>query len=84
MVPDSPAGERYADEVRQAVPGATTVPVRGYGADLLFCREQGCLRTADLFRLLEPCWEAYHQAAANTETNPHARFDVAGWLPLVE
>ncbi|OWK43898.1 protein kinase domain-containing protein [Fimbriiglobus ruber] len=84
MLPDSTAGLRYAEEVTKAVPSATTVPVRGAVTDLLFCREQGCLRTADLFRLLEPCWEAYHQAATNLETNPHARFDVTGWVPLVE
>lgn len=84
LVPDSEAGQHYAKTVRDNVPGATTVPVRGHGTDLLFCREQGSLRTADLFRLLEPCWEAYHQAAANTETNPHARFDVTAWMPLVE
>ena len=74
----------YADEVRRAVPGVTTVPVKGHGTDLLFCREQGALRTADLFRLIEPCWEAYHTAASNVESNPHARFDVTGWMPLVE
>jgi hypothetical protein len=84
LVPDSEAGHQYAETVQQAVPGATTVPVRGHGTDLLFCREQGCLRTADLFRLLEPCWEAYHHATAHTETNPHARFDVTAWMPLVE
>jgi serine/threonine protein kinase len=84
MLPDTDAGHRYAEEVRKAVPKATVVPVRGPGTDLLFCREQGCLRTADLFRLLEPCWEAYHQAAANVETNPHSRFDVGTWMPLVE
>lgn len=84
MVPDSDAGHVYAEEVRRAVPGATTVPVRGHGTDLLFCREQGTMRTADLFRLLEPCWEAYHTAASNVESNPHARFDVSGWMPLVE
>src|SRR5581483_7592289 len=64
MLPDTEAGQRYAEEVKKAVPAATTVPVRGPGTDLLFCREQAPLRTADLFRLLEPCWEAYHQAAA--------------------
>jgi hypothetical protein len=83
-LPDSAAGQRYADEVKQALPAAAVIPVRGPGTDLMFCREQGCLRTADLFRLLEPCWEAYHQAAANVESNPHSRFDVAAWLPLVE
>lgn len=84
MLPDSDAGHRYAEEVRKAVPAATVVPVRGPGTDLLFCREHGCLRTADLFKLLEPCWEAFHQAAANVELNPHSRFDVGGWMPLVE
>ncbi len=84
MLPDTEAGQRYAEEVKKAVPAATTVPVRGPGTDLLFCREQAPLRTADLFRLLEPCWEAYHQAAANVESNPHSRFDVGGWMPLVE
>jgi hypothetical protein len=84
LVPDSDAGAEYAAAVKQVVPSATTVPVRGTGADLMFCREQGCLRTADLFRLLEPCWEAYHQATADLETNPHCRFDVPSWLPLVE
>jgi serine/threonine protein kinase len=84
MVPEGDAGERYAAEVRAAVPGATTVPVRGMGADLLFCREQGWLRPADLGRLLEPCWDAYDQAATNTDANPHCRFDVSEWLPLVE
>jgi hypothetical protein len=84
MLPDTEAGHRYADEVHKAVPAATVVPVLGPGTDLLFCREHGCLRTADLFKLLEPCWEAFHQAAANVELNPHSRFDVGGWMPLVE
>jgi hypothetical protein len=84
MLPDTDAGARYAEEVRKAVPAAKVVPVRGPGTDLLFCREHGCLRTADLFKLLEPCWEAFHQAAANVELNPHSRFDVGGWMPLVE
>ncbi len=84
MVPDTDAGRRYSDEVKAALPKTTTVPVRGSNTDLLFCREQGALRAADLHRLLEPCWEAYQHAAAGVETNPHARFDVAGWLPLVE
>ncbi|HET6574637.1 MAG TPA: tubulin-like doman-containing protein [Fimbriiglobus sp.] len=84
MLPDTEAGQQYAEEVRKAVPAATVVPVLGPGTDLLFCREHGCLRTADLFKLLEPCWEAFHQAAANVEHNPHSRFDVGGWMPLVE
>ena len=84
MVPDTEAGEAYSDAVRASVKGVTTVPVRGTDTDLLFVREQGCLRTADLFRLLEPCWEAYTEAAESVEANPHSRFDVTSWLPLVE
>ncbi len=84
MVPDTDAGQAYSDEVRASVKNVTTVPVRGTDTDLLFVREQGCLRTADLFRLLEPCWEAYTEAAEGVEGNPHSRFDVTAWLPLVE
>ncbi|MGL6075394.1 MAG: tubulin-like doman-containing protein [Fimbriiglobus sp.] len=84
MVPDTEAGQKYAAEVRNTVKGATTVPVRGSDTDLLFCREQACLRSADLFRLLEPCWEAYTEAAEQIEKNPHSRFDIPAWLPLVE
>lgn len=84
MVPDGDPGERYATEVRSAIPGSTTVLVRGLGADLLFCREQGCLRPNDLARLLEPCWEAYEHAANTIDASPHSRFDVTAWLPLVD
>ncbi len=84
MVPDTDAGQTYSAEVRASVKNVTTVPVRGTDTDLLFVREQGCLRTADLFRLLEPCWEAYTEAAESVEANPHSRFDVTTWLPLVE
>jgi len=84
MVPDTAAGQTYSDEVRASVKNVTTVPVRGTDTDLLFVREQGCLRTADLFRLLEPCWEAYTEAAEGVEGNPHSRFDVTAWMPLVE
>ena len=84
MVPDTDAGHAYAEAVRASVKGVTAVPVRGSDTDLLFCREQACLRSADLFRLLEPCWEAYTEATNAVETNPHSRFDVATWLPLVE
>jgi len=84
MVPDTEAGTIYAEEVRRTVPGAVTVPVRGSDTDLLFCREQSCLRTADLDRFLEPCWEAYTAAVDLPESNPHSRYDVIAWLPLVK
>ena len=84
MVPETDAGRAYAEAVRAAIPGATAVPVPGTDTDLLFCREQGCLRSADLDRILEPCWEAYQQATQLLDTNPHSRFDISGWLPLVK
>jgi hypothetical protein len=84
VVPDSPEGEEYAFAVMGQVPGTVPVPVRGAMTDLLYCREQSCLRAADLFRLLEPCWDAYERQIGSVETNPHSRFDVPSWLPLVE
>ena len=84
VLPATDPGSVYANEVMSAVPGAKTIPVHGPGTDLLFCREQGCLRTADLSRLLEPCLEAYQDAMSTTETNPHSRYDVTTWVPLVE
>jgi hypothetical protein len=66
------------------VPAVYPVPVQGFGTDLMFCREQGGLRTADLFRLIDPCWDAYHQQSATMLNNAHSRFDVTEWLPLVE
>jgi serine/threonine protein kinase len=82
--PDTEPGRAYADVVRKVVPNVYAVPVRGHGTDLMLCREQGGLRTADLFRLLDQCWDAYHQLAENPLHNPHSRFDVPQWLPLVE
>jgi serine/threonine protein kinase len=84
VYPDTEPGRAYAEVVKQGTPGVYAVPVKGAGTDLVFCREQGGLRMADLFRLIDPCWEAYHQLAGNALHNPHSRFDVAEWLPLVE
>ncbi len=84
VVPDTEAGNRYAEEVKKAVPGVYVVPVLGAGTDLLFCREQACLRTSDLLQLLDPCFEAYQESVTVVERNPHSRFDVTNWLPLVE
>jgi hypothetical protein len=84
VVPDTEAGNKYAEEVKKAVPSVYVVPVLGAGTDLLFCREQACLRTSDLLQLLDPCFEAYQETLTVIERNPHSRFDVTNWLPLVE
>lgn len=82
LVPATDAGLKFAREVKQVAPKAITVTVQGTGTDLLFCREQGALRQIDLSRLIEPCWEAYLEAASDPETSPHCRSDVTEWLPL--
>jgi len=82
--PDTEAGRAYAKVVKGVLPAALPVPVAGPGTDLLFCREQSGLRTADLYRMIDPCFDAYEEAAANPINNPHSRFDVTEWLPLVE
>ena len=82
--PDTEAGKAYAQVVKGVLPSAVAVPVAGPGTDLLFCREQSGLRTADLYRMIDPCFDAYEEAAANPIHNPHSRFDVTEWLPLVE
>ncbi len=82
--PDTDPGRAYAAVVKEACPKVYAVPVKGSGTDLLFCREQPGLRMADLFRLIDPCWDAYQSLAESPLHNPHARFDVAEWLPLVE
>jgi serine/threonine protein kinase len=83
LVPATDAGLRYAREAKKVAPKAVTVMVQGQGTDLMFCREQGYLRSVDLMKMIEPCWEAYQEFADEVETNPHARFDVPEWMPLV-
>ncbi|CAN5385657.1 hypothetical protein BH11PLA2_BH11PLA2_08120 [soil metagenome] len=83
LVPATPSGLQYAREVKEQVPKVITVTLQGSGTDLLFCREQGCLRTADLRRLIDPCTEAYEQVCEKPEDSPHSRHDVNEWMPLV-
>jgi len=70
--------------VKAVSPDAYPVPIRGTGTDLLFCRELAGLRTADVFRHLEPCWDAYQASQDHVLHNVHSRFDVTEWLPLSE
>ena len=84
IYPDTEPGRAYADVVRKVAASVYAVPVKGAGTDLLFCREQAGLRLADLYRLIDPCWEAYQKQSESALHNPHSRFDVCQWLPLVE
>lgn len=83
LVPSTTAGLQYAREVKNKEPNAITVTLQGGGTDLMFCREQGCLRNADLRRLLESCWDAYDQQSEKPDRSPHSRQDVSEWMPLV-
>ena len=82
--PETSSGKQYADLVRNMSPKVVAVAVQGRGTDLMFCREQPGLRMADLFQLIDPCWEAYEKLADSPIQNPHSRFDVSTWLPLVD
>lgn len=84
VVPDTASGKEFAAVVQRTLPAAVTVPVQGSATDLLFCREQGCMRHAELMALVSACQPAYYQALASPQTNPHARFDVTEWMPLSE
>jgi serine/threonine protein kinase len=83
LVPATAAGLQYSREVKGVVSNAITVMVQGGGTDLMFCREQGCLRTADMMRLIEPCQQAYEEQGEKPERSPHSRHDVSEWMPLV-
>lgn len=81
LIPASEAGKAYGDEAVEAVPGLQPVLVPGQ-ADLMFCREQGYLRPAEVEVILRPCRSAYQEAARQPNTSPHARFDLTDWIPL--
>jgi len=84
VLPDSAPGKAFEAVVRRALPDAVTIPVQGAATDLMFCREQGCLKPAELLALVSACQPAYYQALASPHTSPHARFDVMEWMPLAE
>ena len=84
LVPDTKAGRNYAAVIEDVSTVARTIPVRASSSELMYFREQGCMRSSDLFELLERCWDAYQERVGTLETNPHSRYDITNWLPLVE
>ena len=84
VCPDTHTGKQYADLVRGLSAKVVAVPVTGRGTDLMFCREQPGLRMSDLFQLIDPCWEAYEKLVESPTQNPHSRFDISTWLPMVD
>jgi hypothetical protein len=82
LVPETESGKEFAGVVRRAVPAAITIPVNGAATDLMFCREHGNLRPDEIAALMAACQPAYYQSLANPAIAPHARFDVAEWMPI--
>jgi eukaryotic-like serine/threonine-protein kinase len=81
LVPASDAGKALGEALQVALPELKVVRVPGQ-ADLMFCREQGCLSMQDLQRVLKPCRVIYDGVATSPQSSPHARFDITDWVPL--
>ena len=76
-VPHGDTGEA----AKATVEGLELVRAPGQ-ADLMFCREQGCLKSDDLQRIFRACQISYSELAGVPTTSPHARFDIQDWVPL--
>jgi hypothetical protein len=81
LVPASDVGKHLGEAVLATLPDLKVVRVPGQ-ADLMFCREQGCLSVQELHKLLQQFRNAYEAAVTAPITSPHARFDIVDWLPL--
>jgi serine/threonine protein kinase len=81
LIPASDAGKQYGEEAKRVLPHVQLVKVPGQ-ADLTFCREQDYLSALDLHRILRTCRAAYADSATAPTSSPHARFDIADWIPL--
>jgi hypothetical protein len=80
--PTSSASQRFAADARALIPDLEVVPSASH-TDLTICREQGYLSSSDMNSLLASCRAAYEEAGNAPSASPHARFDIAEWLPLV-
>jgi hypothetical protein len=81
LVPASDVGRHLGEAVLKVLPDVKVVRVPGQ-ADLMICREQGCLSVQELHKLLLQFRNAYEASANTPTTSPHARFDILDWLPL--
>jgi eukaryotic-like serine/threonine-protein kinase len=79
--PGSEASQQFAAEAQKLHPGVHLLSGSS-PHDLTFCREQGSLGYVELQPLLPLCRTAYKQLATSPPHSPHARFDLAEWLPL--
>jgi serine/threonine protein kinase len=82
LVPTSKEGKEFGDIAVETIPSLELVRVPGQ-ADLMFCREQGCLASEELQRGFRGCRQAYEETAHTPQVSSHARFDIQDWAPLV-
>ncbi len=80
-VPPGPEGDHFNRLVRRAVSDRQLIRASGTD-DIVFYREVPRLALADLPQLGPAAQEAYRQALAAEQMTPHARTDVAEWLPV--
>jgi len=77
-VPPGPEGERFRALVRHALPD---VPMRAAAStdDIVFYREQPCLRLSELPQMGQTAREVYEKVLATNKYSPHSRTDIAAW-----
>ena len=81
LVPKSEAGTALAAAAQKALPRLQPVFTPSL-AELTVCREGDNLSLVELEDILNHPRRAYQEWAPQPPTSPHARFDVAEWLPL--
>jgi eukaryotic-like serine/threonine-protein kinase len=81
LIPDSEAGRALARSAQEALPRLQPVFTPSL-AELTVCREGDNLTHGELEEILTYARRAYQELAPQPPTSPHARFDVAEWLPL--
>ncbi len=81
LVPDSEAGRTLALTAQRALRAIQTVFTPS-PAEMTICREGDNLSLAELDELLAHARRAYQELAPQPPMSPHARFDLAEWLPL--
>jgi hypothetical protein len=81
LIPDSEAGRSLAVTAQRALPHLQPVFTPS-PAEMTVCREGDNLSLTELEDILTHARRAYQELAPQPPTSPHARFDVAEWLPL--
>jgi serine/threonine protein kinase len=81
LVPNTEAGRTLAATAQNALPRLQPVYTPSL-AEMTVCREGDNLSLVELEEILNHARRAYQELAPQPPTSPHARFDVAEWLPL--